>query len=793
MSASRDNPALPALRRRIAKAPTEPGVYRWLDSEGNVLYVGKAKNLKDRLKSYVTPAAKHTAWKEIMMRRVADVNLTVVNSELEAFVLETNLIKQFRPKFNIMMKDDKNYVYVRICMKDRFPRIDVVRKMEEDGAKYFGPKTSADLIRKNLSFLRSIFPFRTCKMEIEIQKAEGSSQKAENSDQLPLDVICTHRDRPTPCLDYHIKQCSAPCIGNCTPEQYYNDSIAGVIDFFEGKYRDIESRLKDQMAKAAHEKKFERAAQLRDHLLYIQELQEKQIVSDTSGENTDYIALALRMNRAFVVVLKEREGKIIDEEHRALSGDSEGVHDVLGQFLPQFYGESSDLPDAIMLSDVPDDLPAFEAWMSMMHGKKVRVHVPERGKKSSLLLLAEKNAQAKVDSMITKWEAQADSTKNALDQLAEVLQLEKTPDRIEGYDISHLGGSFTVGSMVVMQKGSPKRDHYRSFSVRGLDGEIDDYASLKEVLTRRLKYLGISLKEEEKQWKEKGITFGKTKKIDQSFIEKVLADSSLGLFDLRYQDFLVGRQEDGSIVTCARLYKYSGNILELKSIWVHDSWRGNKLGHFIARKILQSVKKGKVYVAIRNNLEAYYSQIGFRYVVKAPDILQQKVDEFHREHPEALPSIIMMWEAAKQKIDSSFSLRPDLLLIDGGKGQLGIAIDVLKNLNLNIPVASLAKREEEIFVPNAPASILLPKDSPAQFLLQRLRDEAHRFANSIREKQGKNAMLQSGLDAMNGIGPKTRTKLLKKFGSMERARQASDEELKGILNEGQLKAFWAEL
>jgi excinuclease ABC subunit C len=237
MSASRDNPALPALRRRIAKAPTEPGVYRWLDSEGNVLYVGKAKNLKDRLKSYVTPAAKHTAWKEIMMRRVCDVDLTVVNSELEAFVLETNLIKQFRPKFNIMMKDDKNYVYVKITMQDRFPRIDVVRQMENDGSKYFGPKTSADLVRKNLSFLRSIFPFRTCKMEIEIQKAEGSSQKAENSDQLPLDVICTHRDRPTPCLDYHIKQCSAPCIGTCTPEQYRQDCIDGVIDFFEGKYR----------------------------------------------------------------------------------------------------------------------------------------------------------------------------------------------------------------------------------------------------------------------------------------------------------------------------------------------------------------------------------------------------------------------------------------------------------------------------------------------------------------------------------------------------------------------------
>jgi excinuclease ABC subunit C len=230
-----------------------------------------------------------TAWKEIMMRRVCDVDLTVVNSELEAFVLETNLIKQFRPKFNIMMKDDKNYVYVKITMQDRFPRIDVVRQMENDGSKYFGPKTSADLVRKNLSFLRSIFPFRTCKMEIEIQKAEGSSQKAENSDQLPLDVICTHRDRPTPCLDYHIKQCSAPCIGTCTPEQYRQDCIDGVIDFFEGKYRDIEVRLKEQMTKAAQEKKFERAAQLRDHFLYIQELQAKQIVSDTSGENTDCI------------------------------------------------------------------------------------------------------------------------------------------------------------------------------------------------------------------------------------------------------------------------------------------------------------------------------------------------------------------------------------------------------------------------------------------------------------------------------------------------------------------------
>ncbi len=786
MSSSKENPALPALRRRIAKAPTDPGVYRWLDREGDVLYVGKAKNLRDRLKSYVTPAANHTAWKEIMMRRVCDVDLTVVNSELEAFVLETNLIKQYRPKFNIMMKDDKNYVYVKITTQEAFPRIDVVRKMEDDGAKYFGPKTSADLVRKNLSFLRSIFPFRTCKMEIEVKE---KIQKNQEPGQMPLEVVCTHRDRPTPCLDYHIKQCSAPCIGNCTPETYYKESIEGVLDFFEGKYRVLEVRLKEQMTKAAQEKKFERAAQLRDHFLYIQELQEKQIVSDTSGENTDYIALALRMNRAFVVVLKERGGKVIDEEHRALTGDNDGMSDVLGQFLPQYYGESSDIPDAIMLSDIPEGVGAFEAWISMIRGKKVRVHVPERGKKSSLLLLAEKNAQSKVDQMITKWEAQADSTKNALEQLKESLQLEKIPERIEGYDISHLGGSFTVGSMVVMQKGSPRRDHYRSFSVRGLDGAIDDYASLKEVLTRRLKHLGISMKEEEKIWKERGMTFGKARKKDLTTIEEIMKKE--GVFepnDHSIKDFLVARHEE-SIIGFVRLFTHPEKMMELKSLWIHPTYRSEKLGQFLCKKILQSLKKGKVYIAIEPVLEPYYNDVGFRHLVHEPTMFQKRLDTDHHAHPAVPRGITMLYEVAKQKIDPSFSSRPDLLLIDGGKGQLSIAVTVLKDLNLNIPVASLAKREEEIFVPDSPVSILLQKDSPAQFLLQRLRDEAHRFANSIREKQGKNAMLQSGFDDMDGIGPKTRTKLIKKFGSLENAKKANDEELKMILNENQLKAF----
>jgi excinuclease ABC subunit C len=292
------NDRLTQLRRRIAKAPLEPGVYRFLDADGTVLYVGKAKELRNRLKSYVqkNPDKQLGPWKLALIERIADVEMTVVGSELEALVLETNLIKQIRPKYNVLMKDDKNYVYVRVSLQETYPRVDIVRKMEEDGAKYFGPKTSAEQVRRTLNFLRKIFPYRTCKMSIEpagsMEMENGKlrmdndgggfskndsaipnspfsifhSSRSSTAVSIPIEVVCTNRDRPTPCLDFHIGQCTAPCIGNITPEQYRADCIEGVLQFFKGDHGAVERLLKDRMAQAAAAKEFEQAAKLRDQL-----------------------------------------------------------------------------------------------------------------------------------------------------------------------------------------------------------------------------------------------------------------------------------------------------------------------------------------------------------------------------------------------------------------------------------------------------------------------------------------------------------------------------------------------
>lgn len=783
------------LKRRLASVAQSPGVYRWLDKDGEVLYVGKAKNLKHRLSQYLQDGQKLSAWKEIMVRSARDFDVTLTNSELEAYILETNLIKELRPKYNIMMKDDKNYVYVRIST-DTYPRIDVVRRMEDDGATYFGPKTSAEDVRASLTLLRKLFPFRTCKMSIEVralrdgtrdtgdERRDVSDEKHPRS-KIKIDVVCKNRDRTTPCLDYHIKQCSAPCVGYVTPEEYRSTSIDGVVAFFEGKHGGIVGLLKEQMARAASDKKFERAAELRDQLQYVERLQEKQIISDTSRENADIFGVALSNGRAHIVLLKERDGRLIAEESFALQGYAETPGDALDQFLPQYYGETKDLPDVIILSDEPSERDVLRAWLSMQRGKSIELRVPQRGKKSHLLLLAEKNALWKAKQGESKWEARGQEVERALAELTEMLGLASTPKRIEGYDISHLGGSFTVGSMVVMIDGKPRNDQYRSFSIRTLgDQQVDDYAALKEVLRRRLRHLTSDLKEAERAWKERGVTFGKGRKEEQKTIESIFDAHAheLSYREIVTKDFLVARYE-GKIVAFARFVSRFPGVCEIKSLWVDGKWRGKRLGQFLARKLLATVKKGKIYVTCPPALQEYYAEIGFRHVQNPPEPLAKITSD-----PE-MPGIVMVYIASQNKKDVSLTSRPDLLIIDGGKGQLGAAMEALRESGLEIAIASLAKREEDIFIPNAQNPIALSKDAPAQFLLQRLRDEAHRFANELRKKQGKAAMLHSGLDDIPGVGPKTRAMLMKKFGSMERMREASDGDLLPFMTKAQIGAM----
>jgi N-acetylglutamate synthase-like GNAT family acetyltransferase len=421
----------------------------------------------------------------------------------------------------------------------------------------------------------------------------------------------------------------------------------------------------------------------------------------------------------------------------------------------------------------------------------VEVRIPERGKKSKVLQLAEKNATEKVKQLEAKWESATRNIEEALMQLKEALNLADTPRRIEGYDISHLGGTETVGSMVVTLHGKPANKHYRSFTIQTLkEGDVDDYKALEEVLRRRLKYLTVNLKLEEGQWKEKGVILAKARKGEQKTIEEIVEkQKELSDLYIDYKDFFVARTEK-QIVAFARLVTES-NTQEIKSLWVDEKYRGEKLGQLLIRKMLSKIKKGKVYVIIDPNpkLEEYYAEIGFRHVLSPPEHLLKKTRAFCKSQLGAKEGNIMVYIISEHKDDSSLAEKPDLLVIDGGKGQVSTVASVLKKMKLEIPLIGLAKREEEIFVPSEKAPIALTKDSQAQFLLQRLRNEAHRFANEHRKKRFEKHAIGSALDDVPGIGTKTKQELLTEFGSVKNIKDASDEQLKNLVSEVQLRAL----
>jgi excinuclease ABC subunit C len=796
------NPAWPALRRRIAKVPTEPGIYRWRDAEGTVLYVGKAKDLRKRLSSYVPASGKGKAkliamgpWKESLMHQVTDFDVTVTNTELEAFLLETMEIKRRRPKYNVLMKDDKNYVYVRVSVQDPYPRVDVVRKVEEDGARYFGPKTSASEVHATLEFLRNLFPFRVCTMEIEpvscelraARPVDSSIPEARSSKPVALEVVCRHRDRPTPCLDYHIHQCVAPCTGTITPEEYRRTCIDGVLRFFEGRQDDAFLLLEQRMKEAAAAKQFERAARLRDQLRAMEQVRERQIIADPSGVDADIIGVALRAGRAQVEILQQRSGKIIGQESFTLQGAAQSTADVLDQFLPQYYAAASGVPDLVAIPSSFEGEEILAAWMTETKGRAVKVRVPQRGRVRELLELAGKNAEEHVRQFDAKWEAGERNVTDALAELQSALNLSKPPHRIEGYDISHLGGTETVGSMVVMIDGKSANDRYRTFGLRTLkDGDIDDYRSLREVLTRRLRPVAGGLTRETERLAEKGITLGKATKTEMKRIHEILSlHPDLSASDIDATSMFVARSGE-DIVGCVRLRTHDGTLVELAGLWVDEQFRGQRLGHTLSRMLLKTVKKGKVYARVLPALESYYAELGFRHTLKSPPLFVTIWERTKKEHPDTPERTILVYDVAQYRPDRSLQETPDLLVIDGGKGQLAVAVAVLADLGLTIPVVSLAKRDEEVFVPGQSEPLILPPDSPARFLLMRLRDEAHRFANRGREAKGRAKARASALDAIPGIGDQTKQSLLRRFGSVEGVKTATDAQLLEVLSDAQL-------
>jgi excinuclease ABC subunit C len=605
------------IRKQLAALPARPGVYIMRNARGEVIYVGKAAKLKDRVRSYFGSPHMMEPKTRALRDHIDDFEYIVVGNAGEALILEATLIKRHQPFFNIRLKDDKRYPYLKVDVQNPWPRVYITRRIEKDGARYFGPYASAGSVRATLDLTKKLFPWRSCTKEITGKDAR-------------------------PCLDYYIKRCIAPCTGYCTKEEY-DEVIEDVILFLEGKSDDVLRRLRQQMEAAAERMEYERAAQVRDQLRSIERTVERQMVSTTRKEDVDIFGMAREGDQACVQVFFVRGTQMIGRDTFVVEGvRDESDSAVLTNFILQYYEGAQYVPKLVALPAEAEDRDTIEELLSEKRGSLVEVRVPERGEKKRLVELAGDNAKEALSLMRVKWMADANKTEQALEQLMEELSLPGIPQRIECYDNSNIQGTSPVSSMVVFIDGKPATNQYRRFKVKTVVG-ADDFATMAEVLRRRFKNHGKSAE---------GVT------------AEVESD--------------------------------------------HGATQDPK-----------------------------------------PEIQSQE----------------------------GWAL-PDLVIIDGGKGQLGAAVQVMRELSVHhIPTVGLAKRFEELFVPDEDEPVVLPRGSEALYLVQRIRDEAHRFAITFhRQVRGKSS-IQSALDTIPGIGPKRKKALLRKFGSVKQIREADIEEI----------------
>ena len=611
------------LKKQLAALPPRPGVYLMRNAKGEVIYVGKAAKLRDRVRSYFGSPHMMEPKTRALREHIDDFEYIVVGNAGEALILEATLIKRHQPFFNIRLKDDKRYPYLKVDVQNPWPRVYITRRIEKDGARYFGPYASAGSVRATLDLTKKLFPWRSCTKEI------------------------TGKD-VRPCLDYYIKRCIAPCTAYCTKEEY-DEVIEQVILFLEGKSDDVLRRLRKQMEHHAGEMEYERAAQVRDQLRSIERTVERQMVSTTRNEDVDIFGLARDGDQALVQVFFVRGTQMIGRDQYAVEGvrdETDGA--VLTNFLLQYYEGAQYVPKLVAIPHEAEDRDAMEQLLSEKRGSLVEVRVPERGEKRRLVELATDNAREALALARVKWMADATKTEQALDQLREELALAEIPHRIECYDNSNIQGTNPVSSMVVFIDGKPANNQYRRFKVKTIEG-ANDFATMQEILRRR---------------------FGRHARRGKSDESKV---------------------------------------------------ESNGLAATIAEGIEDS-------------------------------------------------------ESTAQK-DEAWDL-PDLVIIDGGKGQLGAAVQTMRELGVHhIPAVGLAKRFEELFVPDEDEPIVLPRGSEALYLVQRIRDEAHRFAITFHRQVRQKSSIQSALDTIPGIGPKRKRALLKKFGSVKQIREADVEEI----------------
>ena len=600
------------IKEILANLPTRPGVYLHKDKDGQVLYVGKAINLRSRVRSYFRNSV--DSYKTRRLReKVTDIEIITTDTDLEALLLEMTLIKKHKPHYNVRLKDDKRYPYIKVHWATPFPKVTVTRRMIRDGSRYFGPFTSVWAVHQTLDLLRKIFPYLTCDREIS-----GEDQRA--------------------CLYFDIRLCNAPCIGNVNQEQY-REMIQHLMDFLNGRSEKIIRDIENRMQQAADDLDYEQAAILRDQLKAVDRVVSKQKVISAANTDQDVIAFAREQGDACVQVFFIRYGKLIGREYFLLEGtEGEADEEVLSEFLTQFYDEAAHIPREVLLPHEVEEARVIEQWLKEKRSTKVTIQVPRRGKKKALVQMASNNAADTLATLRQQWAADRSKHVTAMEELRVALDLDRPPARLECYDISHTQGRQTVGSMVVFVQGAPRKSDYRRFNVQTVGN--DDYGAMKEVLSRRFQ---------------------------------------------RYADSVAGE--------------------------LHDP-----------------------------------SQIG------------------------------------RLRKDTAWAILPDLLLIDGGKGQLSVTVEVLEHFNLveEVPVAALAKQEEELFAPGRARSVRLPERSEGLYLVQRARDEAHRFANEGHRKRRAKVGIASLLDDVPGVGPKRRKVLLDQFGSLDGIRKATVEEVASV-------------
>lgn len=577
------------IKNALAVLPEKPGVYLMHDASGKVIYVGKAVVLKNRVRSYFRNLASHTPKVKAMVAKIAEIETIVTSSEVEALILECNLIKKYRPRYNISLKDDKTYPYLKVTMQEDFPRLYVTRRQLRDGARYYGPYADAGAMHATVKLLRSMFPLRTCRK--------------------------MNPDRP--CLNYHIKRCLAPCAGYISKADYHK-MIKSICMVLDGRTTELERDLKQQMQEAADNYAFEEAARLRDQLQAVARLNEAQKAVTNNGGDMDIFGLGQDMTGLCVQLFFVRKGKLIGRDNFFLPDGGDTPQEVMTAFVKQYYNEATFIPKEVVLPYLPeeDEKQLIETWLADKAQRRVELLLPQRGVKKDLLKLANENAVKLLNERLRKGSLSLKNDLQAAEELQQALGLEHPLERMDCFDISHTQGSETVASMVVFRNGTSSKKDYRRYKIVSAEGKPDDFKSMQEVVYRR------------------------------------------------YRDY------------------------------------------------------------------------------------------------EDLPSLVV---------------------IDGGKGQLSSALEVIRGLGLDdLPVVGLAKREEEIFKPHQSESIMLDRDGAALHLIQRIRDEAHRFAITYHRKLRGKRNLVSVLDRVEGIGPKRRQELWKAFKTLDAMRAASVEELAAV-------------